>query len=357
MSVIIDSEELSAGISKVLNVISDANILNFYFGNNNIKIKTVINQYQMEYNIPTECSEELKFSIPAKSFLSILSGKNKVTLELDGTTLKFKSGRSKGTLVVMDYEDHDIVIDDGEALDSAIKNYIFNNLERLNFSGKNVNKSLALDAVISNNKIKMLCMDPYYSGLLIDSIDISDEVSFKILLKYANTIINTFSKDEDIIVTTSSSSVGIKSDRCKIILPRIAEQESLTIEEAEKIIESNTSPENLEGAIIVKDSKSLLKDIDELRNFIQDSPGSKLQIIGKDDKVKLTVIAQIGKLDKILTDAKLKGEFIAQFNIEDFRTCLEKNTTDAVKISFYSTFCTIKSNASKESIYLVAETK
>lgn len=356
MSITVDAKILLDGIKKVIRV-TNASSLNFYFKDNNVKISSVINQYQMELNLPIECQEEMKFCILIGSLLPILEGKKSIDFTLEGTILKFKSGRTKGELVTLAYEDYTIEDNKGEPLDLAIKNYIFNNLYRVNFLGKNVSDSILLQVEIKGSKIKMLSMEAYYSGLVVDDVIEGSNASFNILLKYANLITEIFNINDDLKIVTTSSNVTICSSTCKVVLPRIAEDEANSIEQMEDIIKQNVVEDDLKGMILIQQPSNFIADIDELRTFVANEKVKALFIRGKDQDVVISVESPSGVLKKKLEGIKVKGEIDSQFNIESFRTCLEKNLEGVLKLSFYSNFCTLKTSKFKDSIYIVLETK
>jgi len=362
MAITLNSAGLLEAIDKV-NKVTGSTTLNFIFSGKEIKIISAVNEYQMELVLPQEKSfdQEMKFCIFSKPLVTALSGKKEITLDLVGNTLNFKAGRSKGSLVTLPYEDKNLVLNDGVALSDDIKAFLFSNLDRVNFKGKNVDKNILLQVQIKDSKIKMLSMESSYSGLVVEPLDANPiDADFNILLRYAETIINTFSRDDTLKLVSTDNSVEITSATCKIVLPRIAECESVTIPEMENVIENNIRVDDRKGSILFNNPTEFLKDIDELKSFVDDeSIRAKIRFkkVADNDNVLISVNTANGKLDKILTDIKTFGEFEAQFNIENFRACLEKNTKDKTCVTFYSNCATIRSSNSKESVYIVLKTE
>lgn len=358
MSIKVDAKVLLEGIKKVVKV-TKASSLNFKFSEGNVRISSVINQYQMELNLPIECQEDMQFCILAETISPVLEGKTVIEFSLENNALKFKSGRAKGELITLPYEEIDITLDNGEELNPAIKEYIFQNLYRVNYTGKNVSSSIPLQIQIKDTKLKMLCMDPYFSGFIEDEVGDAGDTEFKILLSYAVLITEIFKKEDSLKIITTPTSIEMSSPNIKIILPKIAEGESNTIEEMENVIKENVVGEDLNGFIIFKDSKQFLADIDELKTFTGDDPKSKIRFFKSKDSEDciITVDTQNGKLKKKLDEIKATGAFDSQFNIDNFRTCIEKNIEGHIRLSFYTNFCTIKCDKFKKSIYIVLETK
>lgn len=358
MAITVDAKPLLEGIKKIIKITS-ASTLNFDFKNKNIKITAMVNQYRMELNIPSDSDEELKFNIFSSSIISVLEGKDKLTLELDGSNLKFKSGRSRGNLVTLEYEDIPFDSSTGKELDKNIKDYIFDNLQRVTYSGKNVSEVIPLKIQIKDNKIKMLSMEAAYGGFITEATESNETLDFSILLKYANYITEIFSKDEDLKIVSTPSSVNIFSDTCKVILPYVADGESATIEQMEEVIKNQVIKDNLQGKIAFSNPKTFFADIDELRTFANGDATTTIKIIKKEDKseAELIISSNSGVLKKKIDseNTKMTGKFESQFNLECLRSCLEKNLEGIMLLSFYQTFCTIKSSAKEGAIYIVTE--
>jgi len=88
MSIKVDAKVLLEGIKKVVKV-TKASSLNFKFSEGNVRISSVINQYQMELNLPIECHEDMQFCILAETISPILEGKTVIEFSLENNTLKF----------------------------------------------------------------------------------------------------------------------------------------------------------------------------------------------------------------------------------------------------------------------------
>ena len=126
MAITVDAKTLLEGIKKIIKV-TGAGTLNFKFEENKVTISAMLNQYRMELTLPIECQENICFNIFSDSLLPVLENKEKVTFEISGNTLKFKSGRSHGTLVTLSYEEIPFDSSNGDPLDDTIKTFIFKN--------------------------------------------------------------------------------------------------------------------------------------------------------------------------------------------------------------------------------------
>lgn len=360
MAITVDAKPLLEAIKKVVKV-TNASTLNLAFGDKKIKVSAMVNQYRMELTIPSESDEELKFNILGNIISSVLEGKEKLTFESDGNNLKFKSGRTRGNLVTLMYEEVPFDTSSGKELDKNIKDFIFTNLDRVTYTGKNVSDVIPLKVQIKDKKIKMLSMEAAYGGFITEDIDSEETVDFSILLKYANIVTEVFSKEDNLRIISTPSSVNVFSDTCKITLPYVADGESATIEQMETVIKEQVIEENLQGKISFQNPKQFFSDIDELRSFLNGDTTATIKIVksDKDKEVELIVSATSGILKKKLDseNTKVMGKFESQFNLEFLRSCLEKNLDGIMLISIYSTFCTIKSSNRKGSIYIVTERK
>ena len=355
MTITVDAKVLLGAIKKVEEVTSAKN-LNFHFSENNLKITAMVNQYRMELNLPIECQEECKFCIFTDSIMPILENKELITFELSGNNLKFKAGRSHGNLITIAYEEIPFADNKGEALDDAIKNFIFQNLYRVSYSGKNVSENIPLKVQIKDNKIKMLGMEMNYSGLIIEPMDGTDDAEFSILLKYATLITKIFPIDEELKIVSTDSSVEIYSKSCKVVLPKIADGESITIEGMEQVIAENVTNVEPLGKIQFQNPKEFLDDLSELQKFITGDNVVRIKIYRKDEKspVEMEASTKNGKLKKkIDAENKVKGVFDTQLNLENLKAIVEKNLDDKLVLSIYPTFCTIRSAKSKYSIYML----
>lgn len=357
MTITVDAKPLLEAIKKVIKV-TGAKTLNFNFTENKVTISAMLNQHRMELILPIECQEEAKFNIFSDALLPVLENKEKVSLDIDENSLKFKAGRSHGTLTVLTYEEIPFDNSKGNPLDDTIKTFIFKNLQRVDYSGKNVSESIPLKVQIKDGKIKMLGMEMNYSGLVVEPMDGVDDADFNILLKYAKIITEIFSVEEDLKIFSTDSAVEIYSNTCKVILPKIADGESTSIEQMENVIATNVTKDNLKGRILLKTPKDFFADIDELQKFVGNDTGARIKIIRKAENApaEIQVNTPNGKLTKKFSDdCKFEGFFDVQYNLDNFKACIEKNLDGVMQLAIYNTFCTIKNNVSKDSIYMVIE--
>lgn len=358
MSFEVNAKELYDALKKIIKV-TNGSIVNCKFENGILNLKTVVNQYMISYNLPAKGEDSAnteKFQIKIDTLMNILVKKVKASFKVGGT-LAFKTERSKGELAINPYEDLEIKIQDGkEALKPEVKDFIFQNLDRINLlNSKEMSSDVLLQTKLKNGRIKMVVGDHYTQAYVNEEINSSEEATFNMVLKYADIITSVFKGEEDLYLYATPSTLELSSPTCTLSLPRIAEDTISTIEDLDNFISANITQDNKKAGFLIKAKKPLIADLDELKGFFGNSVGGNVIIKVKDGKVYLCAETSDGTLEREMDYVvKADGEVKAAFKMDTFYTCITKCLDGEIYILILNTFCTIRAKSSKQSLYILS---
>ena len=361
--IIIDAKELQTKLKKVQKITNGGTFINIKIKGNCLSLGTISNQYiaVTKMKVENADNEEYQFQLPTGNLIPLLNNKGNVKLKMVDNILKISSERMHADLITNPYEEIELARNEAlTPMNTTVKDYIFNNFGRVNLLAlADFQGDSPLQVQAKDSHIKMFMGDSYTIAYLNEGYEGQEAIDFDIASYYAQLIIDTFEKDEEISLYNTPSTVEIISKLWHVSLPRIAKETIATIDLVDTVIANNINKETFIGSIKISDAALLKADFEDFKGFFGAGNNSNItfeKVAGK-ELVKLTANTNAGTMEQALNCILgIKGDaWAATIKVDNFTACLEKcPKKEEVIISIYKTVITIRCKSSKDSVYILA---
>ena len=355
-----DAKKLLDILSKMTKV-TNSILVNAKFESGKLTLKSGFNQYFMSYNLPVEYATDsdsvAEFCFKSDVLCSFLNGKKDVTFVLQDNTLKFKSGRSRGSIQLTPPDQLDIDFTEDKVMDSRLLDFIFENLYLVDFLNKDFSKDATLRIQVKDSRIKMMVFENYFSFLVNREINIKEDLEFELSLVYADLLTSIFSKEDNLRISIEPNRVGFKTDSCCILVPRKIDSNDIKIDFEEELWQGEVISKEADGAILLPNKSEILEGVKELKTFCGSASNDASIALERvnlenEDQIQLRVKNNEGQMTKSFERFKTTGNFKGYVKIEPLLFLLDAIPNGTLKISEYPGRVVIRSNSDPDSRYI-----
>lgn len=348
-------------VLKKMTILTKTNTVYATLSNNELYLKSGYNQHLVSWKLPVSYEgETINFGFKSDPIKVFIGTKQEVTFvyDSDNSILKFKSNRSRGELQTIPWDDFEVVANDTKPIDKVLQDAIFDNFNRLNFLGTGFTDTSVLKVKAHEGLLTLQVAEDLYVGVVKKKVDCQDDLSMDIALCYADIMVNSFTREDKVEISVSPNLVCLVSKQGTIVLPRIAENAVISIEQIEDFYATNVTKETLTTAVIFPNKSELLPYVKEMKDFFNTaSKEGKITFIvektPEGDKTTLRTIIPEGKMFTDIEKCKIQGG-------TTFTTCfiplifaLANIDDGVIKIALYNNMILIKSSADPESYYIL----